>query len=377
MLALHARPPYVNRLAVPLATRTADAADERACAAHLGCSLEAVQLARRAEIVDLHVDTFIPVRLWRYDIMTRHRGALFGRRFFGHLDLPRLTDGGLAAAMWSITTNPFRSAAGRWRVFRENLAVLRGLIAGSAGRLSEVRDAAQYRTARAAGAHACLLAIQGANAVQAAPDGVASIPDDCVVRATLVHLTDSVYGATSSPLGLRRHKGLTAAGRELIAQLNARRVFVDLAHVHERTFHDAVAVHDRTQPLVVTHTGVAGVTPHWRNLSDAQITAVADTGGTVGIIFSEQFLRRPGGPADSAMVVEHIEHVIRVAGEDVVSLGSDYDGAITPPPDLAGADCYPRLVQRMLDRRFGEDRIRKVLGGNFRRAFAALRPGCT
>lgn len=356
--------------------RTADSADARACATRLGCSLEAVLVARRAEIVDLHVDTFIPVRLWRYDVMARHRRALFGRLFFGHLDLPRLTDGGLGAAMWSITTNPFRRPRGRWRVFLDNLATLRRLIARSAGRLAEVRNAHQYRTARAAGAHACLLAIQGANAVEGAPGGVASIPDDCIVRATLVHLTNSAYGATSSPLGFTRSdKGLTAAGRELIAQLNARRVFVDLAHVHERAFHDAVAVHDRAQPLIVTHTGVAGVRPHWRNLSDAQIKAVADTGGTIGIIFSEQFLKRPGGPSDGAMVVEHIEHVIRVAGEDFVSLGSDYDGAITPPRDLPGADCYPRLVQHMLDRGFGEERIQKVLGGNFLRAFAALRPG--
>ncbi len=355
---------------------SAGADDDAACATRLGCSLEAVQLARRAEIVDLHVDTFIPVRLWRYDILARHRGALFGRRFFGHLDLPRLVDGCLAAAMWSVTTNPFRRTSGRWQVFLRNLRALRRLIAGSGGRLVEARNVREYRAARATGAHACLLAIQGANAVQGAPAGVASIPDDCVVRATLVHLTNSVYGATSSPLHkMRAEKGLTAAGRSLIAQLNARRVFVDLAHVHERTFHDAVAVHDRTQPLIVTHTGVAGVRPHWRNLTDAQIKAVADTGGTIGIIFNEPFLSRPGGPRDGAMVIEHVEHVIRVAGEEFVSLGSDYDGAITPPPDLAGAETYPRLVQHMLDRGFGEARIRKVLGENFLRAFEMLRPG--
>jgi membrane dipeptidase len=336
-----------------------------------------VQLARACELVDLHVDTFIPQRLWGYEPLERHRGGPLGRHFFGHLDVPRMLDGGLDGAMWSITTNPFRPAAARWRAFEENLAALRALIARSSGRLAEVQTRAEYDRVRTRGAHAVLLAIQGLNAVEAAPGGVLSLPAAGIVCATLVHLTNAAYGATSSPLGaLRRAKGLTAAGREAVAQLNACRIFVDLAHIHERGFWDAVAVHDASQPLIVTHTGVSGVRPHWRNLTDAQIKAVADTGGTIGIIFSEQFLRRPGGPRDGGMIVDHIAHVMRVAGEDFVSLGSDFDGAITPPADLASADCYPRLVQHLLDRGLSDRQIEKILGGNFLRAFGLLRPGC-
>jgi membrane dipeptidase len=346
-----------------------------ALAAQLGVSLDAVELTRATDVIDLHLDTFIVPRLWRYDIFARHRGGPLGRRFVGHVDVPRLRDGGLAGAMWSVTTNPFRSARSRWRVFVRNLARLRALIAGSGGLLAEARTLAEYRAARARGAHACLLAIQGLNAVEAAPDGVASIPDDCIVRATLVHLTTSVYGETSSPLGRRRDARLTAAGHEAVRAMNARRMFVDLAHLHERAFWDAVATHDRTQPLLATHTGVSGVSPHWRNLTDAQLRAIADTGGVVGIIFHEGFLLRPGGPRDGAMIVEHLAHVVRVAGEDAAAIGSDFDGMITPPPDLAGADAYPRLVQHMLDARFGEERIRKLLGGNFLRALGVLRPG--
>jgi membrane dipeptidase len=342
----------------------------------LGCSTDAVRLVRSYEIVDLHVDTFIPPRLWGYDPLERHGGGPLGRFFFGHLDVPRMEDGGLGGAMWSITTNPFRGIAARWRAFQRNLAALRALIDRSRGRLREVRTLAAYREARASGAHACLLAIQGLNALEGAPGGVLSLPDDGVVRATLVHLTNAVYGATSSPLGAaRRAKGLTPAGRDALAQLNARRIFVDLAHAHERTFWDVVAAHDRTQPLIVTHTGVAGVRPHWRNLTDAQIKAVAETGGTIGIIFAARFLRRPGGPRDAGMIVEHITHVMRVAGEDFVSLGSDFDGAITPPPDLASADRYPVLVQHLLEQGVTERQIEKILGGNFLRAFGLLRPG--
>jgi membrane dipeptidase len=356
--------------------RTSGRSLDPTTASLLGCSLDALRLTYESDVVDLHLDTFIPPRLWGYDPLVRHRGGPLGRFFFGHVDVPRLLDGGLDGAMWSITTNPFRGAGARWRAFRRNLDALRALIVRSGGLLEEVRTAAAYRAARGRGAHACLLAIQGLNALEGAPEGVRSLPDDGIVRATLVHLTNAVYGATSSPLGAgRRDKGLTAAGREAIAGLNERRIFLDLAHIHEQAFWDAMLVHDRSQPLLVTHTGVAGVRPHWRNVTDAQIKAVAETGGTIGIIFQAGFLRRRGGPRDAGMVAEHVAHVMRVAGEDFVSLGSDFDGAITPPPDLAGADRYPHLVQTLLERGLTETQVAKVLGGNFLRAFELLRPG--
>jgi membrane dipeptidase len=361
--------------AVPEDLPRAAVTDAGALAARLGCSLDAVELTRTSDVIDLHLDTFIWARIVGYDVFARHAGGPFGRRFGGHSDVPRLRDGGVTGGMWSITTNPFRSARRRWRVFCENLAALRATIAASHGGLAEAHTLADYRAARAQGAHATFLAIQGLHAVEAAPDGVTSIPDDCVVRATLVHLTNSVYGGTSAPLGAGRgDRGLTAAGRDTVRAMNARRMFVDLAHIHEKAFWDVVAVHDKTQPLIDTHTGVAGVTSHWRNLADAQVKAIADTGGVVGIIFAEEFLRRPSGPADAGMIVDHVEHVIRVAGEDVPALGSDYDGMITPPRDVPGVDAYPKLVQHMLDRGWKAERIRKVLGGNFLRALGMLRP---
>jgi len=287
-----------------------------------------------------------------------------------------MTDAGLDGAMWSITTNPFRSAGSRLRTFRRNLAALEALVARSEGRLAFARSAAEYRALRAEGVHAVLLAIQGGNALEAAPEGPGEVSDDRLTRVTLVHLTNAGFGATSSPFHhLRRDKGLSPSGRRFIEQLAARRVFLDLAHVHPQTFWDAVAAHDRTLPFLVTHTGVCGVRPHWRNLDDDQIRATADSGGVVGVIVATQFLRRKGGPRDAAMVVEHMEHIIRVGGEDVVAVGTDYDGAITPPPDLRTGDCYPRLVQTMLDRGWSEGRVRKALGENFLRSFEAMRPG--
>lgn len=340
----------------------------------LGVSQGAVELAWDADLIDLHLDTFIPPRLWGYDIFKRHGLGVFRGHFFGHLDVPRLQDGGLSGAMWSITTNPFRTAKSRWRQFQGNLKHLEGLVDGSGGTLSFAKSLREYRAVIASGAHAVLLAVQGANALQAAPDGIVSA-GPLLTRVTLVHLTNAIYGATSSPFSsLRRDKGLTDAGRALIGQLNSQRVFVDLAHIHPTAFWQAVEAHDASQPLLVTHTGVQAARRSWRNLEDEQLRAVADTGGVVGVMYAEQFLKRRGGPRSGAMVVEHLEHIAKVAGEDCMAIGTDYDGAITPPVDLRSGDSYPRLIQHMLDRGWAETRIRKTLGGNFLRAFGALRP---
>jgi membrane dipeptidase len=124
---------------------------------------------------------------------------------------------------------------------------------------------------------------------------------------------------------------------------------------------------------VVTHTGVCGVHAHWRNLDDDQLRAVADTGGTIGVIFHSGFLEKSWRRCSSASVIRHLEHVVATVGEDHASLGSDFDGAITPPVDLPTCLELPRLVQRMLDRGWTQTRIRKVLGENFLRVVAALR----
>ncbi|MBX3272564.1 MAG: membrane dipeptidase [Sandaracinaceae bacterium] len=331
-----------------------------------------MQLLRSAEVVDLHIESFIPPRLYGYDLFRRNDHHVLGGRFFGHLDFPRVLDGGLTGGMWSIATNVARGAEGRWRALRENAAALRAAIEATEGRLEVVRTASEWRAARARGAHACLLSVQGGNAYDAAPHAGA-IED--VVRVTVVHLSSSRLGRTSSPLTFGAAPGLTAAGRVFVEQLDEARMFVDLAHVDREGFWDAVDAHDPRLPLIVTHTGVCGVLPHWRNLDDDQIRAVADSGGVVGVMFHTGFLRPRGRADDADLVVAHLAHVIDVGGEAAAALGSDYDGAIVPPPDLRdGALGFVRIAQRMLDRGWSEARIRAVLGDNFLSSFEALRP---
>jgi membrane dipeptidase len=196
-----------------------------------------------------------------------------------------------------------------------------------------------------------------------------------VLRVTLVHLTQSALGSTSSPLKASGDQGIGARGKAYVEGLNARRVFVDLAHIGRRSFFEALEVHDKSQPAIVTHTGVSGAWPSWRNIDDEQLRAVAALGGVVGVIYHGQYLcgrYLTGGRARD--VARHIVHIVNTVGPDVAALGSDWDGLIVPPQDMRTCLELPRLVQAMLDLGLAPDVIQNVLGRNFLRCLERLRP---
>ncbi len=347
--------------------------DPEAWAKELGVSREATELYADCDVIDLHIDSFIWTRVFRYNLRRKHGLGMFGRRFYSHVDFPRALEAGLTGAIWVITTNPFKPARWRRDAFFANLARLKAIFASVSEDFALVRNHAEYRQARKDGKHGAFLGIQGGNCLDYDLSDIERIPDGDVLRCTVVHLTTSSLGQTSAPLPRRlsRWDGLTDKGREFVQRLNAAKIFVDLAHISRRAFFEAAAVHDSSQPLMVTHTGVAGVYEHWRNLTDEQIRAVAQTGGCVGVMLQDGFLT--DREATSSTVVDHLEHICKVVGDDVPCLGTDYDGAITPPADLPTPFELPRLVQEMLDRGWSDDRIRKILGLNFLRVVEALR----
>lgn len=347
--------------------------DPTAWAAELSISREAVELYLDCNVIDLHVDSFIWTRIFGYDLRRRHGRGLFRGSFYSQVDFPRVLEAGVTGATWIITTNPLRSSAGRARAFVKNIERLRQIFDSVSDQFALVRNDAEYQAARRAGKHGAFVGIQGGNALDRDPDALELIPDDLVLRITLVHLSSSTLGTTSSPLKRGSDFGLTDRGREYVRRLNEKKIFVDLAHISKRGFWDAVEVHDKSQPLMVTHTGVSGVHEHWRNLDDDQLRAIADSGGTIGIMYQASFLGDATFSGRAESIVRHAEHVVRTVGEDHVSLGSDFDGAITPPRDLRSCLELPRLVQIMLDRGWSAERIRKILGDNFLRTVRALR----
>ena len=346
--------------------------DRDTWARSLGVSREAIELYASSEVVDLHVDSFIWSRVFGYDLLQRHGRGLLGGRGYSQVDLPRLEDARIGGALWSITTNPLRNAAGRARAFTDNLASMKAWIDAAPERWSLVRTADEHGAARARKLHAVFLSVQGGNALDAVDERV--LADRALTAVTLVHLSNSTIGTTSSPLRSARSSGLTKRGYELIERLNAHRIFVDLAHISPQGFADAVRVHDASQPLMVSHTGLSGVHPLWRNIDDQQLKQVADSGGVIGVIFHSAYLGDPyWGAGRVDRIAAHLEHIVRVVGADHAALGSDWDGAIVTPRDMPTCSELPRLVQALLDRKVAHDAIQKLLGASFLRALRMLR----
>jgi membrane dipeptidase len=353
-----------------VAVQESESVDARHVTERLGVSDEALALHDEADVIDLHVDSFIWRRIFGYDFRRRH--AAFTRGvMLSQFDLPRAREAGVNGATWVITTNPLGDARDREASFFENLGELTALLESPEAEARVVRSAAEYHDARARGLHAAFIGVQGGSALAHSLDAIDRLSPGLILRVTLLHLTSSRLGATSSPLG--GNFGLSSYGRDFVRRLNAHKILVDLAHISPAGFWDAVHAHDRTTPFVVTHTCVSGVFPHWRNLDDQQLRAVAQSGGTVGIMYHSPYLGDPmfRGRLDS--VVRHIEHTINVAGEDSVSLGSDWDGSIVTPRDMPTCLELPRLTQAMLDRNWSEHRIKKVLGFNFLRVVQSIR----
>jgi membrane dipeptidase len=340
----------------------------------LGISREAVETHLAADVIDLHIDTFIWTRIFGYDLTRRHGRGLFGARFYGQADLPRLREARVTGGIWSITTNPMRRGTRRAAVFHKNLDRLQRIFETVPEDVAICRTAADYRAAQRAGKHGAFIGIQGGNALDA-EGALAAVDPSLLIKVTLVHLSTSTLGTTSAPFNRAGDGGrLTDRGRDYVRALNQQRIFVDLAHINRQGFFDALEVHDKTQPFIVSHTGIAGVHQHWRNVDDDQLRAVARSGGVVGVMYQSSFLGDPllGGKAES--IVNHLQHIVNVIGDDYPALGSDWDGAIITPRDMQTCLELPRLTQLMLDRGWSSERIHKILGGNFLRALGALRP---
>ena len=223
--------------------------DPAGWAAALGISREAVELYLASDVIDLHIDSFIWTRVFGYRLDRRHGRGVLGASLYSQVDLPRIREARIGGGVWSITTNPARRSAARAGVLAANLARLLDIFRACADDVRVCRDAADFHAARAAGTHAAFVGIQGGNALDA--DGALAAADsETILRVTLVHLYTSALGGTSAP-GARGDGRLTARGVDYVRELDARRVFVDLAHISRRGFFDAVAAHDATRPLLV------------------------------------------------------------------------------------------------------------------------------
>jgi membrane dipeptidase len=313
---------------------------------------EARALHAECCVLDLHADTAKLMDKLGYDVVARHERPMpTVANVFGHVDLPRMRDGGVAGQFFSFWTAPYPER-GCARSVADQLDAIDRAMAKHPTELAWTRTGAEVRAAKAAGQIAALGGIEGGQALEG--------------QLGLLHFSANAIGRPAKGRGADAGVGLTGFGRDVVRECERTGVIVDLAHINRRGFFDALAL--ATQPPMVSHTGVLGVHQHWRNIDDEQLRAIADKGGCVGVIFARRYL----GSASIDAVVDHLLHIIDVAGDDLPALGSDFDGFVVPPVGLEDIAALPNLTVALSRRGVAPRVLEKILGGNVLRVLDAV-----
>ena len=312
----------------------------------------------------------------------------------GQLDLPRARHGGMVGGLYAIfvpsegprpnseptdivpydvPVPPPPELTHAQRATLEMASLLLRIAERSEGRVRLARSVADIRAAKAAGAHAPVLHIEGCEAIDADLKML-----DVLYAAGLRSLgpvwsRSNIFGhgvPFRFPSSPDTGDGLTDAGAALIKRCNDLRIMIDLSHLNEKGFWDVARL--SRAPLVATHSNAHALCASSRNLTDKQLAAIRESGGLVGVNYAVSFLREDGRriaatPLDT--VVDHIAYLVDKLGEDGVALGSDFDGAMIPE-GIQSAAGLPNLVAVLRTRQFGETLIEKICFENWMRVLA-------
>ena len=298
---------------------------------------------------DLHCDTLGKISGGKVSLTEPSPGL--------HLDLPRLRQAGVRVQFFAAFIESAFKPAGALRRALSLLDLFYREAEKAAPLLGLALDYPGLTEILAAGKTAAVLSVEGGEALEGEL-GVLRMLHKLGVRS--LTLTWNQANQLGDGVGEPAGRGLTGFGREVISEMNRLKMLVDLSHLAERGFWEAMEV--CAAPPLVTHACCRSLWDHPRNLWDEQLLALAKKGGIIGIAFAPQFL---GGGENLERVIEHIEHACGIAGPAAVALGSDFDGLERLPEGLPGVEALPRLAEGLLRKNMAEDLVRGIAGGNF------------
>jgi membrane dipeptidase len=322
-------------------------------------------------VADLHADSL----LFHRDLTVR------GTR--GHLDLPRMREGNVGLQVFSVVSKTPRGLNyDKNPADTDNITLVAMASLWPLRTWFSLRERALYQASRLAAlaqdpknrfvqirstndlngffrrrmddheTTAGLLSMEGAQPLEGKAENVQAMYDAGFRMIGLAHFFDNEIAGSAH--GVRKD-GLTTVGRQVVQELEARHMIVDLAHSSPKTIDEVLAI--ATRPVVVSHTGVKGTCNSVRNLSDTQLRAIAVNGGLIGIGFWDT--ATCGN--DVRAIVRAIKYAVSIAGVEHIALGSDYDGTTTVPFDCSQ---MVQLTQALMDEGFTEVDIHKIMGAN-------------
>lgn len=382
-----------------------------------GVSERAARLYRDAIVIDAHNDIFTNVLDEGYDPDVRHpAGIAWLTRGAGQSDLPRFIESGITGQWLSAFIDaPFarQTPDASYERTITFLDTISSWVRRHPDRLIFATTAADVRRAKQEGKIAMLIGVEGGHAIENSLENLREIHRRGARYLTLTWNNGNDWAGSCCGVDGTRTGGLTPFGRDVVREMNRLGMLVDVSHVSEQTFADAIET--STHPVIASHSSARAITDHVRNLTDGQLRAIARNGGVVNVNFFPRFidpahwaafqaidpaldalrdsLQRAGAdeptvaarvatrrrelnaaipPTPLSVLIDHFDHIAKVAGVDHVGIGSDFDGIGSTPREMEDVTHLPRIAQGLLDRGYSEEDVRKILGGNMLRVMAQV-----
>jgi membrane dipeptidase len=367
------------------------------------------KIHQKAIVVDTHNDVLINI-LQGLKIEDDLRGQT-------HSDLKRFKDGGVDVQIFSIWSDEKYGIGKGFNYANRQIDSLYSVTNRNSNKMIIVKTPADFDKAIKQKKLGVMMGLEGGHMIEERLDYLDSLYNRGVRYMTLTWNNSTAWATSAAdevkidfkPLNDEGKRGLTEHGKNIVRSMNELGMLVDLSHVGEKTFWDAIAV--TTKPVIVSHSCVHVICPVPRNLKDDQIKAIGKNGGVIHLNFYSGFLdstydkRRKSVTEDHkievdslrnlkwpnevieiwlsrkypntviapplSVLVDHIDHIVKLIGVDHVGIGSDFDGISSSPQQMDDVTHLPNLTKALLERGYSKKDVRKILGENFIRIFKA------
>jgi membrane dipeptidase len=366
-------------------------------------------------VIDTHNDVLSGVIMKGLSIEDNLRGK-------AHTDFTRFQTGGVDAQVFSVFCDERYGKDSAFRYANEQIDALEAIAARNSDKMILVKSPAQLQMAVRQGKLGALIGVEGGHMIEDRLEYLDRLYERGARYLTLTWNNSTSWASSAmdeqgaSFMGSERkdtltHKGLNDFGRQVVRRMNELGMMVDVSHLGERSFWDVMST--TTKPIIASHSCAHALCPIFRNLTDDQIRAIAKNDGVVFLNFfsgfvDSAFMRRVGEfqeahkaerdslkalkwssyeiadwlastyPRESealrpplSLLMDHLDHIVKLVGVDHVGLGSDFDGVTSTPKGLDDVSSFPLITQALRKRGYSKKEVKKILGENFIRVFRA------
>jgi membrane dipeptidase len=384
---------------------------ESGSTAYLSDSINRINSKKPLDYIRLHYDAIVVDSHNDFVWKMLDKGASFGTmNSFTQSDLPRLKAGGVDVQIYSIW-QPLSRLKKAYSFTLGQIQRLKSIQQENPGAIEFGNNYDDISRITGQGKLCAFIGIEGGNAVENDLDNVNRFYE-MGVRYIGLTWNNSNQIASSAQDETEKGKGggLTQFGIQVVKRMDEVGMLIDVSHLGEQSFWDVI--NTSSNPIFASHSDCYSLSPHFRNLKDDQIKAIAGRNGVIMINFYTDFLDKDAVKASENIreryslelrelyekyqndlvqfnlerdkllagvniqggvsidkVIEHIDYIRNLVGADFIGLGSDFDGGITPPNELYDASCYPLITKKLVEKNYTEEEIRKILGLNFLRVF--------